>query len=652
LCFPIVWAFNDIGILHQQLGYSKHLSEALSDINNQRSLWETTKKTDEVPILLPLRVQVRLKILEGNGYFYNYPENYLLALKCYVDGLEIFYTRDKSLHKGRHRECFMTKVLLLHEIASAIHHILQGNAYQYYSTADKQELNHILKKLQNYLPYWGINFYSLTFITRNEIQENKLLKKQMQIILKYLINHMVTYTEFENREPEHSYCWYKMLSGGSIDKEEINNRILINENQKLIEHCQKLINQCNEKENSSRGITQISYYQFLINVIQRRIIPETKNRNLDLIEQDQITIDQNLLPIFNNNQESINKFRDEYKNMIVEHLKVKGNTIKALIKKRKSDFIKKSSQNDVINTQTVIKSQRIINENQKTINRNQKISNPKQRYLTTFFGMLDVLDIEGMPLLELMSKIYSTFDYNKKNVKVRAFFSFRYFIRSVYERLKITRLLIGKSQKIQLNGKREKAIKSLQFFRIGYIKLKYMTISLEYIYNRITKKLFKIQYDPTDFWWFLITFYTLSLLTTNIRNLIKKYQKMNIRELEFNRYYIGYIQDINDRFMDLIDELEKNTYNLTDPHKDHPEIKDQTTIRLAPVYELLGDIEQLKIDFEEVSGKKPSIEYFDIVLSNYSRSSDSYFRISSHNLYEKIQEKITIVKNKMQELSL
>ncbi len=207
LCFPLQnRLFNDVGILLNNYGYDHHLKEALEEIQGN----EGAGAPD-----LDKRIHVRLKVLKGNQFYYNYPEDYVKALGCYVEGLEIFHRIGFRCDKnGKSSQgCVQLQALLYFDIASSIHQILSREAFKNYAPVKTRELRSGLEHLEKFLPGLLLRHYYHRRFSRRKSDADWDLKNQMLILQRYLLKRLTALEENDGDSKgkiDHVACWQKI----------------------------------------------------------------------------------------------------------------------------------------------------------------------------------------------------------------------------------------------------------------------------------------------------------------------------------------------------------------------------------------------------------------------------------------------------------
>lgn len=135
--------FYDRGFLLQEYGYNKLLLEILHYIGNEKYQYQNDYYL------------YRLKILEGNLNYYNYPEDYYRALGCYHDVLRKILKNDRKCFnpgsdKGRGQKCkrcCILEDLIYNELISVLYHVVIDDKLKYLNDHEKNLYYELLRKI-------------------------------------------------------------------------------------------------------------------------------------------------------------------------------------------------------------------------------------------------------------------------------------------------------------------------------------------------------------------------------------------------------------------------------------------------------------------------------------------------------------------------
>ncbi len=234
ICLPIhEFMFTDIGITLQQYGYNKHFSDMLRDIK---------RNTGDA---LPEHIGMRLKVLAGNLYYYNYPEDYPRALEHYVEALKDYRKYGENcggyechhLDPKRFGDCYLIHNLTKYEIISTFYQIVIRNLPEKTDLRGQATLWDCIKRLNKKTPIRRIRWLRLKRViasleTKTDNTRLRLLTKYILLMSRVLINMMIeerentkdyelNYSGRINRidEPDHGSCWLNLLN---IDEKTMN----------------------------------------------------------------------------------------------------------------------------------------------------------------------------------------------------------------------------------------------------------------------------------------------------------------------------------------------------------------------------------------------------------------------------------------------
>ncbi len=195
LCFPLEkYMYSDIGFRFQGYSYFDVFKDILKEIEG--------KLGNGI-------LSIRLKVLQGNIYYYTFPEDYLRALEIYKDALIKWnYKLKPSKYCGE--KCRLSKALILFEMVSALFHFTNKRTIRNMNEQDTRKLLDLLAvinsvhKTKKHLP------------ARAQIVNNPLNE-----VFKTISDLIISLSGLQrNNEKQHSNCMQAQLINAISDNIE------------------------------------------------------------------------------------------------------------------------------------------------------------------------------------------------------------------------------------------------------------------------------------------------------------------------------------------------------------------------------------------------------------------------------------------------
>jgi len=216
LCTPRHnYMFSDVGILLQQYGYDKLLKTILDDISSLTNNY----------------CSQRLKILEGNIYYYNYHENYVKALESYCIALESIISDTSEKKCSQEGPCNLMLSLIYYEIVSVLYHLEIDKKIYFLNDNEIQNINLLIKRI-----FLAANIDKNDSI--DDINSMDSLEKNSLIIVREFIikiRHLVISLKEDTYGKNHYQCFgglNKEMKDSIIEKK--NSRLVSYEHRKIL----------------------------------------------------------------------------------------------------------------------------------------------------------------------------------------------------------------------------------------------------------------------------------------------------------------------------------------------------------------------------------------------------------------------------------